>query len=95
MAVTYLNTGEKTANFSFKASVKGDVYDFRLIFNVFSNLWMFSIGDINGWIFQNIPLVAGIDYFNYVGVDRMPKEASLFVSKTPDYETLDKLVVYE
>jgi hypothetical protein len=98
MAITYLNIGEKSPNFTFKASVNGDVFDFGLMWNTRSNLWMISLGDINGWIYENIPLVAGIDYFNYIGLDRCPKSASLFVVATPDYDTLNtdvKLTVNE
>lgn len=90
--ISNITINNKTPNFSFKVTVQGDVYDFRLMWNVRSNKWMLSIGDVDGWIFENLSLVAGIDYFNFVGLERMPSNASLFVVSTPDYDTLGEEV---
>lgn len=67
------------------------MYEIGLHWNVISEKWIISISDADGMIYQGIPLVAGIDYFNYVALDRMPS-ASLFVGKTPDYDELGESV---
>ncbi len=82
----------KQPDFSFKSSIKGELFEFRLVWNVKANLWMISVGDNQGWIFQGIPLVAGINYFNYCGFDRMP-DSVLFVVETPDFDTLRELTI--
>ena len=77
----------KSANFSFRISVTGIVYEIGLSWNVIANKWFISLNDAEGIIYQGVPLVAGIDYFNYIAIEKMP-DAIMFVSQTPTFESL-------
>ena len=77
----------KSANFSFRIAVDNSVYEIGLQWNVYANKWFISLDDAEGVIYQGVPLVAGIDFFNYIAIEKMP-DAIMFVSSTPTYETL-------
>jgi len=83
-----IDLSRKTANFSFRVSVESIVYRIGLNWNVRDNLWHISLSNPDEDLYNGIPLVAGIDYFNYVNVSKMPENSTMFVTATPDYDQL-------
>jgi hypothetical protein len=88
MKIYDIDLSNKTPNFSFRVSVVGVVYRIDLQWNVKANLWFISLASPLETLYEGIPLVAGINYFGYVNLPKMPENATLFVVKTPDYDML-------
>lgn len=83
-----IDLSNKSANFSFRVSVNSVVYRIGLAWNVRANKWFISLASPTETLYEGIPLVAGINYFGYVNIPKMPQNATMFVVKTPDYDTL-------